>query len=510
MAKIQGSDRFQLQMICIENCVSEQSPARVVDAFVEYLDIDKLGYQQKGKGRNGRPAFQTRHLLKLYLYGYLNKVRSSRRLERECRTNMEAMWLLDGVVPCYKTIADFRKDNAKALKQTFRQLFIFLRGEGLFQGDVVAIDGSKFRAQNSKKNNYNERKVNQHLNHIEKQTQKWLTRMDEVDGMESNEIQEEQLKVVSERLDHFQTRKDKYESLAEQLKEVKPSGQRQISSVDADARALPKHMGIVEVGYNVQSTVDLDHKLVVDFEVGNELDTYALSRNAIRAKELLEKESLKVLADKGYDIGVELKACADNGIETYIAPRNKNTSKKLAEYTKDKFEYNHDKDHYLCPAGEVLTSTGKWYKKNSGGHRKPYRIKVYKTAFAVCDQCQFKLDCAGQANLKNSKGRPIERSEYDDYLEDNRERVRLNKPLYRKRQSTVEHPFGTIKRQWGYDHTLVKGKQKVAADFSLIFTSYNLRRAMSIFGIKSLIKRLKTAFLAFSDLFAPMRQCDVC
>ena len=505
MSYIQGSHRAQLQMLCIEDCVSQRSPCRVVDAFVDYLDLEGLAFKIKGNKRTGRPAYQLEHMLKLYLYGYLNRVRSSRRLQRECETNLEAMWLLEGLRPCYKTISDFRKDNPKGLKSVFRQLNVFLKGEDLFQGDTVAIDGSKFRAQNSKKNNYNARKVEQQLNYIDKQTDKWLEELDTVDQLEDTEIKEEQLMDIDERLNDLHQRRNKYESISKELESVKESGQRQVSSVDKDARALPKHMNIVEVGYNIQSTVESEDKLIVDFEVTNENDTYALSRNAIRAKELLGKERLKVLADKGYDTGHELKKCAENDIETYVCPRQKNGSTKAPKYRKDKFDYDHDSDCYTCPNGEKLISNGRWYQKKKATNNRPaYEVKIYKTRYEICNACPFREACAGVANLNNSKGRVIERSAYDDYLEDNRERVKLNKSLYRERQAIVEHPFGTIKRQWGYDYTLLRTKQKVEGEFSLIFTAYNLRRAMSIFGVKSLIERLKKAFLVLLTIFTTL------
>ena len=217
---------------------------------------------------------------------------------------------------------------------------------------------------------------------------------------------------------------------------------------------------------------------------------------AIKTKNFLGQPSIKVLADKGYDTGVELKKCAAQNILTYVAPRQKNTSNKAAGFKKEDFVYQHDEDTYICPAGKELTSNGNWYNKNNNIERASYLVKVYKLPFHICNACPDKLECAGAANLKNSKGRPIERSEYEPYLEDNRDRVRLNKKLYKKRQQIVEHPFGTIKRQWGYHYTLLKTKPKVEAEMNLIFTCYNLRRAMSIFGVSELINRLKMAFLA--------------
>ncbi len=494
MPVISPCSRHQLQFFSLEQFIAQDNEVRVLDAFVDYFDLDALGFVVKGKSREGRPAFAAATLLKLYLYGYLNRVRSSRRLEKAAQTNIELFWLLQEQKPGYKTIADFRKDNNKALKNMFRQFNRFLKGEDLLQGDLVAVDGSKFGAQNSKKNNYNERKVNRHLDYIDRQTEDYLSQLDELDQAEAAEPQA--IYEVSDKLDQLSQRKQKYTNLQEELAQARLAGETQISTSDPDARALPKKMNIVEVGYNVQSAVESNDYLITNFEVTNKLDTYALSGLAIEAKKVLEKEQIKVLADKGYDTGAELKTCATHQIETYVAPRRKNTSKKHPDYTKDKFIYDVEADHYTCPAGKQLKSNGNWYKKNDGIHRQSYKVKVYKLPFDQCNGCPFKMDCAGAANLKNSKGRPIERTEYEAWLEANRERVRFHKDRYRKRQQIVEHPFGTIKRQWGYHYSLLKGKEKVGGEFALIFTAYNLRRVMSIFGVLDLIERLKKAFEA--------------
>lgn len=505
--KLIGQDRNQFQMICLENFVSPESHARVVDAFVDFLPLEKLGFETKGEIDNGRPAYPAEDLLKLYFYGYLNRVRSSRRLQREAETNMEAIWLLKGLQPCYKTIADFRAVNKKAFKSAFRTFNVFLRDEGLFSKDTVATDGSKFRAQNSKKNNYNEKKIDGHLKYIEKQTERYLKEMDELDSMEdTEEIRLEQATAISGKLDHLTVRKEKYDGLKEKIGEAHEIGVTQISTTDEDARALPKKMNIVEVGYNAVITCEADNKLITNFETLNVLDTYALGNAALNARGALgkkENEHINQLADKGFDTGAELKVCAENGVLTYVAPKSRVSAKKDTKFNKDAFVYDGEKDTYICPENKELESNGKWYNKNNGKLRKAYKVRHYKLPFATCDACPNKLECAGKANLDNSKGRYIERSEYQDYIDDNIERVKLNKELYRKRQEIVEHPFGTIKRQWGYDHVLLKGLEKVGGEFAIIFTTYNLRRAISIFGVKTLVNKLREAsFLFFWDIWA--------
>lgn len=501
MPLIALQSREQPQFLCLETMIDPENPIRVIDAFVDYLDrvgLQQLGFTAKGLSHQGRPAFCTSALLKLYLYGYSNRIRSARQLAKACQCNIELFWLLQYQQPKYKTIADFRKNHPKALRKTFQQFNHFLQGQGLFQSDLVAIDGTKYAAQNSKKNNFNDRKVKQHLKYINAQIDTYLDQMNILDQEE--DVEQETIIEVAYKLDQLTQRKQKYQDLELQIQQVKPSGETQISTSDPDARALPKKMNIVEVGYNVQTTVEADHQLIVEYQVTNKGDVYALSSMAIQAKKALKKESIRVLADKGYDTGVELKTCAENDIITYVAPRQKNTSKKHPAYRKEQFSYDEQTDQYTCPAGYQLTSNGNWYQKNNRPLSKPYRVKIYKLPFHVCNACPHKVDCAGQANLNRinrSKGRPIERSEYEDALEQNRERVQLNKDLYRLRQQIVEHPFGTIKRQWGFSYTLLKGMEKVDGELALIHTCYNLRRSMSIFGVKTLIERLKTAFSLF-------------
>lgn len=497
-------NRDQLQMWSLELLVSGESIVRIVDVLVEGLDLKALGFVMKGEIKNGAPAFHSKHLLKLYYYGYLNRVRSSRRLEREVKTNVEAMWLLKGLQPGYKTIANFRSENKMALQQVFKVLNQFLKSEGMFDEEVVAIDGSKFRAQNSKKNNYNEKKVKQHLDYIEKQTDEYLSELDRLDELEEeSEIERTARIELSKQLDHLGQRAKKYNELEERVLQAREEGQTQVSTVDKDARSLPKKMNIIEVGYNVVTSVERKNKLITNYSVLNELDTYALSGVAKDAREVLGKEKgeeLTALADKGFDTASELKECIENDIVTIVSPKKRVHAKKAKAYNKDAFEYDEARDSYRCPENHELTTNGRWYEKNNGKHRKSYKVQHYKLPFAVCNACPFKKECAGESNLKNSKGRYIERSEYQDYIDENIERVKFNKELYRERQAIVEHPFGTIKRVWGYDYTLLKGKEKVGGEFAIIFTCYNLRRAITILGMSELIKKIKEACLLLKSL----------
>lgn len=286
-------------------------------------------------------------------------------------------------------------------------------------------------------------------------------------------------KTIEETLQKLKERKLKYETLDKQLA---ASGQTQISTTDADARALPLHMNIVEVGYNVQTAVEETNKLIVSYEVTNELDFYALGNMANQAKEDLQikgDETLTVLADKGYYTGSEIKACHENGIETIVSPKKNANDKKEEHFQKRNFTYKEAEDVYVCPEGHELKTNGRWYNKNSGTGRKSYKVQHYKISYSKCNACPFKHECV-ESLLKNSHGKVIERTEYDGNLEPNNEKLAANMTLYKKRQAIVEHPFGTQKRQWGYTHTLLKSKKKVNREFALIFQCYNLRRIMSI------------------------------
>lgn len=493
-----GTSRFQTSFFCLDTAVAQDSEVRLIDAFVEACDLTSLLFVAKGKSKEGRPAFSNKVLLKLYLYGYLNRTRSSRSLEKLARTNMEVLWLLDNLQPCYVTINSFRSINKRGLVKLFRAFNRFLKGEGLFDEELVATDGTKIRAQNSKKNNYNEKKVKNHLDYIDKQVERYLEELDLNDSQQIGDDTEERRLDIAEKLEQLKTRKDKYLGLKNQIEQAHNEGETQISTTDKDARALPKKMNIVEVGYNIVATAEAKNKFITNIEVLNKADTYALSVAAVKAKAVLGKgknEKIKILADKGFDTGLELKKCSENNIETYVSPKKRMFAGKDIQFGKARFLYNHEEDYYLCPQNEKLKSNGRTYNKNAGKLRKAYKIKRYKLPFSVCNACPFKEKCAGTANLKKSKGRNIERNEHEDYVEQNIERVSLNKPLYRKRQELIEHPFGTVKRQWGYDYTLLKGKAKVRGEYSLIFTVYNLRRAISIFGVKVLINRLKSARL---------------
>jgi transposase len=460
--------------------IEQENPVRFIEAFVEKLDLIQLGFVIKELKKEGRPSYDAKVFLKLYFYGYLNGIRSSRRLERECKRNIELQWLICKLIPNYHSIADFRKVNASALRNTFKLFVLFLKDADLISGTTIAVDGTKMRAHNSKKNNYNPKKIERHLTYIEEKTNEYLHNLD------VNDEDENPLKVnaVVEKIERLKKNKIRYEVLSEKLEK---SGEPQISTTDEDARALLVQGQVVEVSYNMQAAVDDKHKLVVATHTINRNDRNALSKIAIEAKENLDAKELTVLSDKGYHNGRELQQCKDHNINTICAQQeivNSNEKGTTPEYLVTNFTYNKEDDSYSCPEGQILKTTGTWHTKHRDNNS--YKFKKYRTP--ACKECPVKHLCTGRAQ----GGREIDRSEFAEAVELNGERYRNNHELYRKRQEINEHIFGTIKRKWGYNHTNMKGLEKVNGEFALIMTVYNMKRCMNILGLEKFLEKIKS------------------
>ena len=476
---IKGNNRHQITFSTLESQIEENNPVRFVDAFVEHLDLTQLGFLINTIKTEGRPAFESKVFLKIYLYGYLNGIRSSRRLEKECIRNMELQWLVNALNPNYHSIADFRKVNSSALKNVFKLFVLFLKEADLIGGTTIAIDGTKIRAHNSKKNNYNPKKIERHLAYIEEKTNEYL------DQLDTNDDHEDSIKItgIKEKIERLKTNKLKYESLSKQMAST---GEPQVSTTDADARALLVQGQVVEVSYNIQAAVDDKHKLIVATHTINRNDRNALSAIAMEAKNNLSEENFQILVDKGYHNGREIQKCTDENIVTIVAQQeivNSNEHGTTPDYVVTHFIYNTEEDTYTCPQGQTLRTTGTWHNKSR--EKSPYRFKKYRTP--ECKTCPVKHLCTGRADGR----REIERSEFADAVEANGKRYRENKNLYRKRQEINEHIFGTIKRKWGYNHTNMKGLLKVNGEMALIMTVYNIRRCITILGIPELLLKLK-------------------
>jgi transposase len=492
MAYLQGTHRLQTAIFCLEDFIASDAPVRVVDVFCEEIDYAALDFRGKYTNDNCRPCFHPSLLLRLYIYGYLNGVRSSRRLESECRRNLEVMWLCHSLVPRYHTIADFRKRHAGQIKAVFRQFVALMCKWRLVGKKTVAIDSTKYRAQNSRKNNYNQEKILRQMAYIDQKVQQYLSEMNELDGKEKKRRKDvkrlQQLALDQKRL---KERKRQYERLQAQLKNTADT---QISTVDAESRAVPHKTGIIEVSYNTQVATDDKYSLVVHYEVTNENDRKALHPSAMQAKEnmgLQKQAKLTALADKGYFNAEQLDACSRDHIRTYV-PSTYNRSCDaipVKGYHLEDFRYHPKTDTYTCPQGHTLTTNGHWYIKvyNRSEKTKSYsRFKHYKTG--KCLRCPVMGLCTAQ-----KQGRVIERNQYAEAVEGNNKRLKEHKQTYLRRQQIVEHPFGTIKRGWGYCYTLLKGIKKVSADLGLVYLCYNLKRVMNILTVEKMLKKLQMA-----------------
>lgn len=479
----QGIAREQMSMFSLDCMITKDNPVRLIDLFVEQLDLAGLGFSKTTVKKEGCPPYSAKDMLKLYYYGYLNGVRSSPKLEAECTRNIELWWLLHQLMPGYHTIADFRKDNAVAFKKAFKMFVSFLKGEELLSAEMIAIAGTKIRAQNNKKNNFNEAGLAKHAAYIENKTQEYLALLDEYDAMEDSRAGTLKKQEVAKKITVLKERKQKYEQLAETLKN---SGDKQISTTDAQSRSLPVKDGITNVCYNIQTAADSKHSIIVEFDTINEGDQRQLSIMAGKAKQALEVEKITAPGDKGYHTGKQLQACEQQHITTIVAYPDRNNRAKQTDpaYQTEKFSYDANKDCYICPQGATLTTNGIEYEKKHTG-RTTYLVKKYSTP--QCNSCPVKHLCT---SVKQG-GRAIERSTYHDAIDANNKRADENPGEYKKRQQIIEHPYGTIKRSRGYSYTLLKGIKKVNTEMAIIFTMYNFRRAITIIGVTAMLEKLK-------------------
>jgi len=483
----EGTCRHQTYFATLDEQVAADNPVRLIDAFVDKLQLQKVGFTNTSCKREGRPPFDPALLLKLYLYGYLNKIRSSRKLERESNRNIELQWLLKQLQPNYHTISDFRKDHAQQLKNMFRLYVQFLGDAGLLGKTTIAVDGSKFKAVNSKKNNFNQNKIEKHRRFIEEKTNRYLQELDEMDKEENQKDDGLQIKKekIAEGLKKLRERSIKYDDIQQKLD---ATTDRQVSTTDTDSRSILVVKSIVEVAYNVQNVVDDKHHLIVHTEATNNNDGKALHKAAIQAKQnlqLKQQQPLVVLADKGYHTGAELQGCQQQNMTTHVAYKEQPGVKHIAhEFLAESFSYNKASDSYTCPAGATLTSLGTWHNKKGEANETSYRFKTYRTT--ACKTCPLRTNCT-----KLPK-RIVQRSEYQDAVDINDNNIKQNPQYYKRRQAIVEHPFGTIKRHFGYTHTLLKGLPKVNAEMNLIMFCYNFMRTKNILGFDGMLKALKS------------------
>jgi transposase len=482
MKFIQGHNRTQINLfpVSLDQSIDLDNEVRMIDLFVDSLSIKDYGFRTDFT-ENGRPAYHPSDLLKLFIYGYMNKVRYSRDLEKECKRNIEVMWLLKCLKPDHNTISNFRRDNPKAIKKVFRTTVQIARHFDLIGGKLIAGDSTKLRAQNSKKNNYNQAKIDRHVAYIDNKLEEYTRALAENDGDNRSHIEDE--------INKQQQRKDNYKNLEKQLKE---SGESQISLSDPESKQIMIRNNITEVAYNVQTTVDSKNNLPIDYKVTNENDSKAMGNMVQRAKSILRTTDFTVLYDKGFHTGSELKTAQDLGIETIVAvPSTPSTSQAPNhDYNYEHFIYNKEADTYTCPQGQILRTNGSWYKQLSSSGSISW-FKQYKTK--ACRKCPARSQCT-----KSKKERLIQRSEYADYYERNRKNTLEKEKLYKRRQAIVEHPYGTLKRQWGFSYILTKkGMNRASSDVGLMFIAYNLRRIGNILTRDRLMEYLRILVLMF-------------
>ena len=474
MRHIEGEDRNQTVLFpeSLEEYVSEQNAVRFVDAFVENLDLGGLGFQKAIPKETGRPPYNPSDLLKLYLYGYLNRIRSSRALERESHRNVELMWLIRKLHPDFKTVADFRKDNIDGIRSVCSEFVLLCRRMELFGRELIAIDGSKFKAANSKKRNFTAGKVKRMIRETEEKIDEYLRILDEEDEKESgeSEVTAEELK---KKIEWLKQNRDRYCKLQE---EMQKRGENQISLTDSESRAM--YLGqAIQISYNVQTAVEGKNKFIIEHEVTNSVtDQGQLLPLALKAKEILQTEKLELLADMGYYYGEQIKACQEAGITSYIPKPNSSANLKQKMFTKANFIYESDKDRYRCPAKKYLTYRFDTVERNR-------HIRYYVAS--GCNRCYLKSKCT------RNKVRRITRWIGEDILDEMARRIRSHPEKIGLRKTLSEHPFGTIKRWMDQGYFLMRGLQKVSAEVSLSVLAYNMKRAFSILGVSTLIQALK-------------------
>jgi len=484
---IEGADRSQSSLLPehLDDFVDEDNQVRVVDVFVDQLDLGSLGFERVQPAATGRPAYHPSVLLKLYIYGYLNRIQSSRRLEREAKRNIELMWLTGRLKPDFKTIANFRKDNGKPIRNVCRQFVVLCQQLDLFADAVVAIDGSKFKAVNSSDRNFTDAKLKRRMEEIESSISRYLAELDSADRQEPAAAKPKRVRLEEK----IAALKLQMVSLKEIEAKLIETGETQISLTDPDARSMmTRGSGIV--GYNVQTAVDVKYHLIVEHEVTNTgSDRDQLSGMAKKARSAIGTKELTALADRGYFSGKEILACHEAGIATLVPPTKTSNAKADGRFDKADFIYEPEKNEYRCPAGQSLIWRFTSVEKGLTYHR-------YWSS--NCKACPLKEQCTPSAQ------RRVTRWEHQGILEDMQARLEQTPEAMRTRRCTVEHPYGTIKAWMGATHFLTKGLEQVSTEMSLHVLAYNFRRLMAILGITDMMKAIR-AFIRLRRLKTKMQ-----
>jgi transposase len=473
---IEGENRSQVTLFpaSLDEYIAADNPVRVVDVFVDELDLRKLGFDGMQPEVTGRPSYHPGTLLKIYIYGYLNRIQSSRRLERETQRNVELIWLTGRLMPDFKTIADFRKDNGKAIRQVCREFVVLCRNLNLFSDAVVAIDGSKFKAVNNRDKNFTDRKLKARMQQLEESVTRYLAELDRADR-EPAAVTEARVARLQDKVAAVKAQMQRLEEIGQQMAKA-PDGQ--ISLTDSDARSMATSgRGTGIVGYNVQTAVDDKHHLIVAHEVTNVgHDRGQLSSMAKKARDAMGIEDLTILADRGYFDGEEILECDQAGITALVPKPQTSNNKAQGLFDKRDFRYIPADDEYQCPAGQ--RAIWRFTTVENG-------MTLHKYWSSACPKCPIKPQCT------TSQYRRIARWEHERVLEAMQDRLDRTPEASRLRRQTVEHPFGTLKAWMGSTHFLTKRLPRVSTEMGLHVLAYNLKRAMQIVGILPLMQAMK-------------------
>ena len=474
MRYIEGADRSQALLLpeAVEDYVGADNPVRFVDAFVDGLDLEALGFVRARPRTTGRPGYRPGDLLKLYVYGYLNRVRSSRRLEAEAHRNIEVIWLLRSLKPDFKTIADFRRDNRASFKKVFREFVLLCRQLDLFGRELLAIDGTRIKAVNSRNRNFTKKSLARFIEQADARLEKYLVRLDEGDDAETGLPGGGHEDDLRGKIARITERRDKLKGYLETLEET---GECQLSLTDPDSRSQAR-AAKVGVGYNAQAAVDAKHKLLAEQEVHIGVsDMGLLTETAVAAKEVLDVDEIDVVADKGYFQAEDIEACEEAGAVPHVPKPERGPARRDGHFPKEAFAYDAENDLYTCPGGQPL-------KRRGVGKLRDTSIIHYQASPNTCGACALRTQCTSSQG-----GRQITRYENEARLERMAERLAARPELRDRRRETVEHPFGSIKQWMGQGAFLTRGIENVRAEFSLTALAYNLRRALNLVGVPGLI-----------------------
>jgi transposase len=470
MKHVAGLDRSQTMLFPerLEDYVAAENPVRFLDAFIAQQDLAALSFTKARCAGTGRPPYDPAMLLKLYLYGYLHRLRSSRRLEAECLRNVELIWLTGKLAPDFKTIADFRKDNLQPLKALARQFTLLCRQLELFGGELLAIDGSKFKAVNSRDKNFNAGKLQELLAHTDARIAEYFAALETADAQPPVEPALTR-EALAQKIAALQEKKDWHEELLGQL----DAEQKQISTTDPDSRRMSTAQGNV-VGYNAQLAVDAKHKLIAADDVTNEVtDITQLANVALAAKQNLELQQADVVADAGYYNASEVSRCVEQGLTPHIPKVDTSANTARGLFGKSQFHYEAAKDVYICPANQELTYRSSTFELGR-------ELRYYRAS--GCQQCALRQRCH-----RSQGNRRLSREANEHLMEQMAARMQAHPEKFKLRKQLAEHPFGTIKRTLGYDHFLLKGLAKVRTEWSLITLAYNLKRVLNLVSFEKLM-----------------------